>query len=233
MKKIMIGALLMCMTTGIVAQDIQPEELPTFRKNEIGVTAELDAFNSTLNSTTFQALQFKHWKNEHYGARFLVGRGDFQSTYDFPQYYQVSNDTVYKKTPLTNGNMGIVGVGLEAQRQFYEKVYLFAAIEGKFGFGSGRVDTLTERSVESPQHPLQHPVGPIPAASPVSVSMFYAGLTPTFGAKFQFRHITFGSEMAWNLLNYTNITYGNQSPRSLMDLDMSRLSPRFFVNYRF
>lgn len=226
-------ATLMCATAIAQTTDATTAEQPKARKNEIGVTAELDAFNSGLNSTTFQALQFKRWKNEHFGARFLIGRGDFQSTYDFPPYYQVKNDTVYKKTPITFTSMGIAGVGLEAQRQFYKRVYLFAAVEAKFSFGSGRVDTITERSVESPQHPMQHPIPSVPAASPISAQMFYAGLTPTFGAKFQFSRFTFGSEMAWNLLNYTSTTYGVLPTRSMVDLDMSRLSPRFFVHYRF
>lgn len=236
MKKLMTVLLISSISISASAQDIQSQltenKAPKVKKYELGVTTEMNVFGD--NNASFQALQFKKWKNEHYGARLLLGYGNFQSNNDFPIYYTEFNDTITKSAPYRTSQIGFAGLGLEAQRQFYKRVYLFAAVEAKFGYGTTMLDTLVERVQSNANtRPWENNPGSPQIRTGTGVSkMFYVGVTPTFGAKFQFSHITFGSEMAWNVFNYTS--YEHPAGHSnTTDFDMSKISPRFFVHYRF
>lgn len=234
MKNLIAAMIIIGMSTYATAQDIEAPEnsTPKIKKHEIGFTSEIIDFGGSINNSTLQALQFKKWKNEHYGARFLIGRATFQSDRNFPTTYITNNDTITKNMPLTFAQMGFVGVGLEAQRQFYKRIYLFAAVEGRFGFGKASVDTIQERVTTSGRYVELDPATRQPFPNRPTLDAFQAALTPTFGAKFQFSRVTFGSEMAWNIFNYTQV--GNPgSTLSSFDLDMSRMGARFFVHYRF
>lgn len=239
MKRIIACLMLIGTSYCTMAQDGEllpiTESKPTFKKNEIGLTAELDVFRSPNSSTAFQAIQYKHWKNEHFGARFLLGRRDYYDNASWRASYQVSNDTIISRTPITNGGVGIAGIGLEAQRQFYKRVYLFAAVEAKFGYGKATIDTIVERSIENNTNRYLSP--PPPTATPGrpanNTDVYYASLVPTFGAKFQFNRISFGSEMALNLLNYSYVNNKVTPGVGTLDFDLGRLNPRFFIQYRF
>ena len=154
MKNLIASLTLASISCFATAQEIQSPERHTqkIRKHEIGLTTETDVFSNDLNSTTFQALQFKKWKNEHYGARFLLGHSQLQSDVNHPVTYTTQNDTITKRIPLTNARLGIVGVGLEAQRQFYKRIYMFAAVEGRFGFGKATTQDIVERVDKNGQY---------------------------------------------------------------------------------
>ncbi|MCB0698677.1 MAG: hypothetical protein H6551_00965 [Chitinophagales bacterium] len=224
------------------AQDIQasikeqvdkPEKI---RRNELGLTAEMDVFSGWNTTTAFQAIQYKRWKNEHFGARFLLGRKDYYSNNDFAASYQINGDTVVTLKPVTSGSVAIIGAGLEGQRQFYKRVHLFAAVEVKCGYGRGSIDTFTERALQSDPDKILPPPPHAPIVtgkSPASTDIYHISLVPTFGGKIQFKRICFGSEMALNFLNYTNIRHPNKHAIGHLDFDLGTINPRVFVHYRF
>lgn len=233
MKNIIALSLMLASMTAS-AQEQSISESPKQRKNEIGLTMQTDAFSYAYNNTSLQALQFKRWKNEHFGARFLVGHASYYTNQDFAPTYQVNNDTIIRKQPITNGNMGFVGFGLEAQRQFYKRVILFAAIEAQVGYGNARVDTAVEYSTKDIQfRPFTNEPGTMPARPDATTQLFYVGITPTIGAKIEFNRINFGTEFALNLARITNRSYPGLPSINTIDIDLGNINPRFFVHYRF
>ena len=120
-------SILLLMIISAITSIAQVVETPVqkTRANEIGLTAEVDAFSSINNSTAFQAIQYKHWQNEHFGMRFLLGKRDYYSDVNFNTSYRIDGDTLTKTNYATDATIAFAGVGIEAQRQFYKKVYNF------------------------------------------------------------------------------------------------------------
>ncbi len=203
------------------------------KRNEIGLTAEINAFSNINNSTAFQAIQYKHWQNEHFGMRFLLGKRDYYSDVSFSTSYRIDGDTLTKTNYATDATIAIAGVGFEAQRQFYKKVYLFATVETKFGFGEGYIDSFPTRTVYNDTFPWGRTVTTKFSYSAATYNIFYASVTPTFGAKLQFNHICFGTEMSLYLLSYTSMKNQSRPYESMLEFDISTINPRFFVHYRF
>lgn len=215
------------MSTTSVAQIV---EIPVkkARVNEIGFTTQTDMFSSLYNSNSLHAIQYKRWKNSHFGTRFLLGYGDYQTDEHFRPTYRTDNDTIIRSLPITYNTLGFAGVGVEAQRQFYKRVSLFAAIEARFGFGSGSVDTAIEYSHENYSKYRTNVY-----SSALKTDIFAAYLTPSIGGKIEFNRINFGTELVLNLLQYTNVSYTALPTTSSFHVDVTQLYPRFFVHYRF
>lgn len=230
MKKTFLIALMLgiSLTTQAQETDLKAEPDLKQRKNEIGFTTQTDMFSTMYNSNSLHAIQYKRWKNQHFGARFLLGYGDYQTDEHFRPIYTRDNDTIIRSLPVTYSTLGFAGVGLEAQRQFYKRVILFAAVEARFGFGSGSVDTATEYSHDNYSKYVREPY-----ASTTTADIFTAYLTPTIGGKIEFKRINFGTELALNLMQYTSATYTNMPTTSTFIVDLTKLNPRFFVHYRF
>lgn len=232
--KILIASICMIITcsTTRAQQELTTLEIKKSRKNEIGLTTELDVFSKGYSSTSFRALQYKRWKNDCFGARFLVGISDYYSDANSMQSFSVRNDTITKLSTVANGSLGFVGLGLEAQRRFYKRVYLFAAVEVKLGVGRASIDTVVETTYDN--MPVYNATVPyVQSISPNSASVFQASVSPTFGGKIQFKRICFGSEMSLNIFNYSNINYADNTSVGTTSLELGQINPRFFVHFRF
>ena len=113
----------------------------------------------------------------------------------------------------------------------YKKIYVFAATEIKAGYGTSTIDTLIES-----QYGDVVEIGILPPfanTAPTTGNIFYAGLTPSIGADFLFNRISFGTEIALNIVTFSTASYNNQPRKNTINWDMGNFNPRFFVHYRF
>lgn len=229
MKKLFILLISVCTITYSNAQNnMAVDSMVTNNRYEIGLMSETS--NVQFHDISIHAIRFNKWKNDHFGIRALLGYGMHSGNQYTPEH-QLVGDTTYRKQPFSNGNMGIVGLGVEARRMFYKRICLSAAIELKAGYGKASIDTFIERN-EALNGFTRGIKNAVEYQTPKG-DLIYIGLTPTIGLSFLFKRIGFGTELAWNVIDFTNIDNGSQPSVSNFVMDVSNFNPRLFINYRF
>jgi hypothetical protein len=172
-------------------------------------------------------VQYKKILNDKKGFRLIAG----YSSYNGPEMAfsrGTSGDTAVDRFTETNINLGIVGAGIEMQRHFYKKVYLFAALELRGGYGSGSHDTLVRKTSSSG---MPYAFGTKEGRA--DATMVYVGLMPSIGTKLQFKKLTVGTELSGIESSYKQQRIENRSSYGVMDVMAGQFSQRIFVNYRF
>lgn len=238
MKKLMLVALLGACTPQLYAQsETEPVELSTDvtkkeRNNEVGLFGQSVATSGYNSALSLAGVQYKRWLKPNVGIRAILAHGNYNSFQYTPNNINFIGDTVINENLRTRVNMAFAGIGVEAQRHFYKRVYLFAGLELKGGYGSGFTDTLYERQYKEPGHTsYTKDIRDIRSGTP-NVNMTYLGFSPSIGAKLQWNRLIVGAEIfpAEMSVTFTN-TSGVQTSSS--DFNMGDLKQRIFIHYRF
>ena len=233
MKKIILPVLFSGLAFTLAAQETtftptSPQEIkatPVKAYNrELGIFAQTEG-NGGNQSMGMAGLQYKQWHTEHLGFRVIAAFAQYSSSGSAVQ--SISGDTVVSRQEQLNFNLPVLGFGIEAQRHFYKKVYLFAAAELKGGYGSGSADSAVSISsgIGSTRWHLGQNVGHRDA------DLLYVGLTASVGAKIQWSRICLGLEILPVHMGYTNIDDGT-SRGGITDLSLGEFSQRFFLHWR-
>lgn len=232
MSKTLLIALGIILTIPATAQTTeatipaQPE-----RNNEIGIFSNSVINTDATNTLMMTGLQYKRWVKPNTAYRTLVSYARY-STFDTrPSTRPAANDTVFTVFSNSTVNMAFLGAGVEMQRHFYKKVYLFAALELRGGTGRGEIEE-TEASQYRDAGSRQYMTADMRPLTTSNVNMTYVGFVPTIGAKLQFNRVAFGAEIAPLEMAYKSTTaYGNTN--STFDFNLGTFSNRFFFNFRF
>ncbi len=233
MKKLIL-ALLIAGNYAATAQEAeQVVTKPLYvRKNELGLMAETH-FNNNLNNRdmSFGGLQYKRWVKPHMGYRLMMAYGEFFENNNRIVQGKLG-DTVFERSTVTRIPNIIVGLGVEMQRKFYKRVYLFAAVEARASYGKGEYYYELSERVETAQY-SQYTSTTV--GTGLDASMFTLNVAPSIGAKIQFRHLCFGTELSAIQMGYKRVRYEMMYPQymSVGGFDAGTFRQRFFLHYRF
>jgi hypothetical protein len=216
----------------VLAQDDElplPKPQPKLKKNEVGIVLENQFGNLSNNFEGFFNVIYKKWHTENWGVRFIGSWGGYSEQNAGPG--TVINDTIYHLDNHTKMNVYALGVGLDAQRQFYKKVYLTAACELRGGYGKGNImSNMTQEYFD--QNDYRH-VQYYSSSNIGDASMFFLSVTPYIGAKFQFKRLCVGMELSLLQTTFRNVNYTATRSTGMFDFYAGDLAHRAFLTYRF
>lgn len=208
------------------AQDVKPATPARQLNQELGIFGQTEMNNNDYGSASFAGLQYKRWRNEHLGFRAIVAYGQY-SAYG-SEIRMISGDTSTTRQRQINIDLPVVGFGLEAQRHFYKRVYLFAAVELKGGYGSGTADTFQYKTIGRTS-----PISSAPeSAGGRDADLLYIGMSASVGARLQWTRLALGLELFPVQMTYTKLDDGH--PYSGMsEFNLGNFSQRLSLSWRF
>ncbi len=201
--------------------------LKKYPKNEIGLASETNFGNEEFGGPGM--VQYKRWVRENMAYRVNAGVGTYHH-FILDGYFGIVGDTVLEKQTREQATMAFAGGGVEMQRHFYKRVYLYAAIDVLAGYGQGKTEDYIVRKVEI--NGQDHRESTLVSGTG-NVSVFHLNLAPFIGAKVVFNRISFGTEISAINLSYTSKTTSFGYKSSIGDMNMGFLRQRFFIHYRF
>lgn len=215
-------------STAVTAQDVkQNDVLPKQRKNEIGFVSDLGL--SSNNSGI--GILYKHWINDYKGIRANVSYLGYSYT-NSKIFFPAQGDTVFSKQAFTDISTIYASIGAEMQRQFYKRVYMYAAIDLYAAYGTGNTEEILskELSTNNTNERLDYAVG-----ATYSSTLFRIGVMPMVGVKFNLSRVSFGTELSGILTEYKSLKHSNGMPSDggIMDFSMGHFTQRVFVTFRF
>lgn len=157
-----------------------------------------------------------------------------------PVKLRVSNawyDTFRTARVDRSAGLVVLGANIEGQRQFYKKLHFFGGLSFRVGYGTGKGDTVLTKEFNVMQYDSVFQKYNVTRGntsvqwSGSEVSMFYAGFTPYFGLKLEFRRFSVGT-CFMNYLTFKTVTDRSRS-MGMMDFNMSNVAQQFFVRYKF
>ncbi|RYE24729.1 MAG: hypothetical protein EOP51_06445 [Sphingobacteriales bacterium] len=204
---------------------------PKIKANEIGLTVSAQSLNNDFDYKTASVI-YKHWMNEHIGWRAMAGYGYYNgaNTLVASRY---TADTLYRLTASNRTGMPLIGLGLEAERHFYKRVFMYAAIDMQAGYGTGSVDSSISKEYVGADK-RSHSNGIDNAIKNKNYSLLFIGLAPTVGAKVHYHKISVGAEIS--PIKFTcRAETRRDIPTSVLNFDLSwgDLFQRFYFSYRF
>jgi len=204
-------------------------------KNEMGLFVEpisSNNFNGSYDS--WGGVQFKRWAKPNIAYRIIGAVGDYIG-YSNPMYVEKRGDTILQRSYNTNVPMYFLGGGVEVQRQFYKKVVLYAAIEVKAGYGTGRNQELLTKVLESQQGVFVPDMYfEVDNIGTHRVTAFTIDATPFIGAKLNFRRLSLGTEISAINIGLEKMQVENiPSYNGVTNFDVGDLRQRVYLNYRF
>jgi len=214
-----------------IAQDETASILPVKeRKNEIGLL--FDPGISGYNPQTHNSIQYKRWvKPDAKAYRLSIGYGKYNK-YSGDIIYPNLGDTVIKQHSLSDIPQIHAGVGVEMQRHFHKKVYMYAAVDLYAAYGSGKTDEVLDKEVFDKNGESVYRNQELIGQS--TTQHFTVGVLPLVGVKLQFSRISFGTELTGLKTEYTSQTYSSKpSTGGILDFNMGEFTQRLFINYRF
>jgi hypothetical protein len=231
MKVILFVLASALLTTSVFAQDETKGKKTLFpQKNELGLMAETGFGNNNKN-TGFTGLQYKRWVKPYMGYRIIASYGEYYERYRLLSETRLG-DTVIETSRATTVPLASLGAGIEMQRKFYKRVYLFAAVELRGSYGHGRYNHIVSQRVENNAVNYYAETAFSPQAD---VRMFSLFATPSIGAKLQWRKLIIGTEISAIQLGYTNTKYQYDMSNTggMLDFNAGSFRQRFFVHYCF
>ncbi len=222
---------LVLMTIGTNAQET--EALIQKRqpgKNEIGIFVN-PLENDIYGYEVPFGLQYKRWTTPNLGYRIMVGIAGYSDEYRSTE--MIRNDTFYWALTSTNMSMIFVGGGLEMQRRFIGKSYLYAAVEFKGGYGKGYTHTSQVKETAKVSAWERSYTYEQTAVSSITTSVFTLDTTPFIGAKLNFRRWVIGTELAALVAGAMSIKENKGYNYSTLNVDFGQLQQRLYINYRF
>lgn len=226
-------SLLFC---SLLAMSVHAQEIKNKTK-EIGLFVELGMDNSAASNGLY-GVQFKKETkpNKSIRLQLMYQQKSFRSE---PYEYSFVKDTM-KTTQTTQKSNGFYGgFGIEQQRQFYKRVFLYASIDARLGYSksvfyktikSSSVDTLNGVYSTNPYSSYSIPE----KLSDWKASRYSFDILPSIGSKLIFQKLTLGVETGLNISNsYLSQSGSMLKKYSIYDLNISYMQFRAYINYRF
>ncbi len=207
----------------------QPLISLTERKNEIGL-ASRNTINSTYKNYTGVELIGKRWKNKWQAYR--VGLGiNFEDNTNPRSLYSYQQDSVIEKKISTVKRYATLSLGLEAERQFYGKIYLFGAIDTRVMYGKGEM----HENISKYRTNFQENYFINTSYSNIidQGQVFKWDLLPSIGAKLKFNRICFGLEACAHFMSLETENGKKMNSNALYFDVLSNYTHRIFMTYRF
>ena len=206
----------------------------------LGVYGETNSMFSGIGNPVVSTagLQYNKWTKKHIGFVVTLGYGNYVHDPASGLTVLIGPDTLKTKTVNSNVNLGMVGFGIQAERRFYKKVYFFAGIQLRAGYGSGKTDTTMSREYNYTQidpvtgFTYQNTATSSYNKTGTGISMFYLGFTPSIGAKLEFKKFCVGTEFM-NYFTYRSLKPNNGTASNMVDFDFGNITQRLFVQYKF
>lgn len=205
------------------------------KRNEMGIFGQASFGNLNNQGQVLNGIQYKHWIKPNIGIRIMGGFSPYSYNRRPIVLERMGNDTVKVSNYYHEANTVFVGLGIEAQRHFYRRVFLYASLDIIGGYGTGHAQTNT--SLNSIYNPNQTFISNnLPDYLQGKYSRSYVKLLPNIGGKIVFKRFDFGLDMSAIDINWT---YEDSElipapPYSRLDITvLSYTSFRLFFNYRF
>ncbi len=233
MLRTSIALLLLFTASGLRAQSVTPKNF----NNDVSLFADMQLFSDVVNANA-QGIHFRYQHSPMIAWRLSGGHFTYEEQGGTTILAPFSKDSVGTRRQIRNMEGAFLGGGVEAQRQFFRKVYLYAGAEVHIGYGVASVDTAFSYKYFGPS--------PFPpdTAQYLTTSSFgraakdgsgiMASATFLLGARvFVGKRFIIGTEFS-NPVYYTNSKTGDESGRrSNLSLSTSQVTQRFYVSYRF
>lgn len=210
----------------------QEEILPlaTHKTHTIGTVAEIPFGDRQIQPGI--GIQYKRWVKHNRAWRIHATHNKLVNNW-LSASPRINGNTLYEQNTNSTIDLFYLGGGIEMQKQFYKRVYLFAAIDLRAGYGSGSYYTVERRTVFPPDSMEYSSVYRTTADLPVS--RFVIDTAPFVGVKLLFKRLSFGTELSAISAGMTHIKIPDayRSSYSLIDVNVGVIRQRFFINYRF
>ncbi len=238
MKAILLAFLVLALPLCISAQENEADDIITldeqtkFRKNEIGLVTQIHFGYENYPGGILIGGNYKRRVNQMLSYRVLGGFTPYQN-FKESGITSIKEDTVYRNFYSTDIKAGFLGVGLEVQRKFHKRVYMYAALELLGGYGSGLEYKGTRATKYDDNEPFFIPNTKIPDSEKSKIA--FLNFHPAVGSKIVFKRINFGLEVT--VLKFSNQMSKLESNNSwAFSGDFNLLSSstfRTFINYSF
>lgn len=231
MKHLFLVFVLAGFATVTNAQE-QPSAAATTadKKNEAGIYGQtgFGSSNSNMEFSMFGA-QYNRWVTPMLGFRIIAGFAHSSSSSSVATY-SPHPDTVITRQRTYVYDMPVVGFGLVTQRHFYKKVHLYAAMELTAAYGNGRADTIINTTYG--QGASSSSYTQRSSHTDNNASLLLINLSPSIGAKLQFRHLCAALELQPLQMTYRQ-EHINGSSYGIADFDLGNFTQRLVISYRF
>ncbi|MCD6011186.1 MAG: hypothetical protein K0Q79_1048 [Flavipsychrobacter sp.] len=212
-------------------------QVDSFR-NSIGFFGETNALFTGYGEPIMKTFALQYIRKSKKVLQYKVGIG--YGGYEQPPYAlmdSIYGDTAESRSVIKYIDLGIISLGVEAQRQFYRKLHFFGGIELRAGYGNGTTETsiIKEYNVVYNIPPYRwHETGvDFSYSRGPNVTMTYVGFTPYFGLKLEFKRITLGT----SFMSYVYYTKIKKEPKGYADnsveFDGGNITQQLFVRYKF
>lgn len=239
--KILVASLLISSISFCATAQQTPDVIQkrTPGKNEIGVFVEPFSGSTTWHNNgqgQYQnnlGFQYKRWAKPNIAYRIMGAFGNY-SQYNFNQFKERIGDTIIEKQSNAYVPMYFAGGGVEVQRHFYKKVTLYAAIELKAGYGTGKYDEFLLKELESQQnghYPNRYT--DVNKINSDNVAAFTIDASPFIGAKLNFKRISLGTEVSVIKMGIESLKFETMPSYSITNFDIGDFRQRFYINWRF
>jgi hypothetical protein len=198
-----------------------------YKPNELGLVGE-----GSLNGgpSTTAGIKYNRWNKKNIGFHIIAAYSNYNQL-DYTSTRSYTADTAITSQKYRNIDMAVLGFGIDAQRQFFHRIYLYASLEVRAGYGSGSIDSSVSKYYNFTQPGYDLTITSTTGAGSTPAKMFYIGFSPAIGAKVVFNKITVGTEIN-DFATYTNLQVNNVHTSST-DINLSAINQRIFVQYRF
>jgi hypothetical protein len=220
----------------VMTVSVQAQENKNKAK-ELGFFVETAMDNSAVSNGLY-GVQFKKETkpNKAIRVQLMYQKKNFQAE---PYDYSFVKDTM-KTTQTIQKSTGFYGgFGIEQQRQFYKKIFLYASLDARVGYSksafyknikSSAVDTVNGVYSTNPYSNYSIPE----KISDWKANRFSFDILPSIGSKLIFQKLVLGIETGLNISNsYLSQSGTGLKKYSIYDLNISYMQFRAYINYRF
>lgn len=202
------------------------------RKSELGLLFQIFEGSDQFRGQAMMGLQFKRRVKPNMAFRVLAAYNPYnysQRPY-FVEPYSI--DSVKLKDSRSSVDMFALGIGVETQRRFYKRVFFFAGLELRAGYGEGT--TVSHSRIVPVEGMYRSYLGNgYGDYDEIVYRRAYAKLIPGVGVKIVFNKINFGLETQFASIGIDADRSGRRST-TLASIDaFGNMGYRFQANYRF
>lgn len=223
MYKIILTLLLLSCCRAVPAQNNSGQQIPTPNqyKHELGL---LFGSGSSNGSPGLIGLQYTKWKNDYKSYRLFLAYGNYRET-NSKEFYHFYNDTAWEANRLLHSDLVVIGGALQVQRNLYKRIYMFAALEARLGYGHRQQDIRIMKYYYGKPQGVED--GYLVDYGNFG-NIFYAGFVPCIGIKAQYKRIGIAIDVA-PIVSAITAT----SNAGTFEISIGNANTRLFLNYRF
>lgn len=230
MRSTTFALSMLCFALNVHAQNDTEQQQPLKqRKNEIGILIEAPTHTLYGGASGFQ---YKHWIKPNFGYHLSATTGAYNYNSD-AQFVDKSGDTVRYNQTNTFVPLGYIGWGVQIQRQFFGKIYLYAALESRIGYGKGRIDEFSITEVTVVQDSFRSFNGSTVPLSSENISILTVDFAPFIGARLPFKRFCLGAEITAIRSGTAHYNYASYRDYSIAIAEFNDLRQRLYLSYRF